>query len=910
MPLQRLSFPTFNRRLVVAGGREQAGPQALRRAQNVAPELTNSVWSRWGSSDLYTINAKQLFYWDPYVYSYDGTTLYQNGSVIKTGFNGGYLRFNSMPPQSGLDDYLFILGGGVTPFKIDPSGNVTNWGIAPPSMPPTLGSRANSVLSWTGAGWTATLTACTQATGAGSPFGTMTAISPTNSTAGWWGIIWAAPSPLDWGSLYSGLLSLPSDVIQLYLLINGAPSTFELLLRFDVNDGTFTQDFYQATVVFYAPGSQIPSPTAGQLNLPYTEASQLVTLAKSSFRRVGANLQYDWTNIKAVQIAGTNFTGNVEVSPLELRGGYPLGAGPAVGNGGLTYQYFVTFVNGKTGSESNPTTVGAPPSQQEAYPLTVPAVELEFVELANIPVSTDPQVTERNLYRTQGLPSGVPIGQAAGQAFLLDTVPDNTTTDYQDITADLPILITLTPWMPSVAVPPNTSAAEYVVDGLNGYFFKLITAGTTGSQPPNWIVPSTQWTGQTGFDAGETVAPRKASGTFFRVTTAGISGQVEPNWVSALTPGATITDGTVVWTSLGAQNTTDNTAVWEFQGINSTPVLGPETLLLDNAPPAITYQDAYGPFQGSMFWCDDSAPNVAGYVYASPPGRPESVGQAYLVGGNDDPTQKLIEWDGQLWLFCQARVYRLAGTYPQISPDGVNFAVGTNAPLCIVPVQLIGIVYWAPDGIRIMNWSGSLLYGFEQISPLLRGQAEEDMPPWSPTNGPVWATLSRDEIIFSDSSGLTLAISYDGLWGGAPAWRRIAPVLTAAYYAKNIGQVLAAFGGSVYYFEQPGQMTDQGTPIAFEIQTGGEYPDPGAQFTTQRLYITGTLNGQSLTPVLTVDGNDNTLPAITGTARQTFELEPKVPGRFFDGVRLTGALTERIEVIRVEADIWLGERQV
>ena len=101
------------------------------------------------------------------------------------------------------------------------------------------------------------------------------------------------------------------------------------------------------------------------------------------------------------------------------------------------------------------------------------------------------------------------------------------------------------------------------------------------------------------------------------------------------------------------------------------------------------------------------------------------------------------------------------------------------------------------------------------------------------------------------------------------------------------------------------------SPIPFQIQSMGVMPNIGKQFTTKRLYITANLNvsgvQQTITPVLIVDGAEHALPPITNTQRTTIELTPQVTGRFFDGVRLTGNLTGRIEIFRIECDIWLGE---
>lgn len=98
--------------------------------------------------------------------------------------------------------------------------------------------------------------------------------------------------------------------------------------------------------------------------------------------------------------------------------------------------------------------------------------------------------------------------------------------------------------------------------------------------------------------------------------------------------------------------------------------------------------------------------------------------------------------------------------------------------------------------------------------------------------------------------------------------------------------------------------------VPFSIQSPGEMPNAGAEFTTQRIYITANLGvsgvAQIVTPTLIVDGVETALPSITGTGRQTYEIAKQVKGRFFDGIRIDGCLTGRIEIFRMEADIWLG----
>jgi len=82
------------------------------------------------------------------------------------------------------------------------------------------------------------------------------------------------------------------------------------------------------------------------------------------------------------------------------------------------YKYKVTFVN-KYGHESN--------AGPESRLIKLSAAK-DQIDLTDIPVSTDPQVVARKLYRTVN----------GGEIFLfLDTIENNTVTTYSDITSDI-----------------------------------------------------------------------------------------------------------------------------------------------------------------------------------------------------------------------------------------------------------------------------------------------------------------------------------------------------------------------------------------------------------------------------------------------------------------------------------------
>jgi len=125
---------------------------------------------------------------------------------------------------------------------------------------------------------------------------------------------------------------------------------------------------------------------------------------------VDSNLKYDCLTVSNLGIdppgAAPTFNANIAGVNLSFPG---------------FYQYVVTFVNAQ-GEESNPSPVSA----------TIPTIAVTQDLRINIPISTDTQVTARNIYRTTT--DGVNPGAIF---FLAGTVADNVTVTFDDHTSDL-----------------------------------------------------------------------------------------------------------------------------------------------------------------------------------------------------------------------------------------------------------------------------------------------------------------------------------------------------------------------------------------------------------------------------------------------------------------------------------------
>lgn len=129
--MARVRFRDFRGGLVPSGPREAIGEGALRRARGVWPVRTPSLRSRGGTALIESPGVAHSFTrFGGKRYYGVGLGVIADGVPILAGLDGNLLNFAAMAPSPGLQDKLYVCGGGVLK-KIAPDA-VQEWGISPP----------------------------------------------------------------------------------------------------------------------------------------------------------------------------------------------------------------------------------------------------------------------------------------------------------------------------------------------------------------------------------------------------------------------------------------------------------------------------------------------------------------------------------------------------------------------------------------------------------------------------------------------------------------------------------------------------------------------------------------------------------------------------------------------------------
>lgn len=137
----------FTSGINLASPKGSLAPGEMRRNKGINPLSNMSMRSRNGAVQLSTHDAHTIFYFNDSWYYGVSTSFYAASDLLKSALSGDRLSCIAMPPTAAVEDYLFCCGGGAV-FKVDSDGNVTDWGISPPSAAPSA-TAAAFTFSWT-----------------------------------------------------------------------------------------------------------------------------------------------------------------------------------------------------------------------------------------------------------------------------------------------------------------------------------------------------------------------------------------------------------------------------------------------------------------------------------------------------------------------------------------------------------------------------------------------------------------------------------------------------------------------------------------------------------------------------------------------------------------------------------------
>jgi hypothetical protein len=510
--MARIGWRTFDRGLWLAGGRDNLPDGALRRATGVSQLREGAIRSARGQRILNLFGANQYIRFDEALFQSTGPDVLREGIVINAAFpQSGLLgqvagtrraSFLRAPPQADLTDYLFVAGGN-NPFKVKADGtSASKWGIDPP--PEGFGATADAIESKSidtcdvAATWTRV-----------GAVGVNPSDEPTIAIGGVTSMRFdfeqaavtrytkAVTTNLEhFGSGLTGLPSADQDYIEIWFRITSSttgptsgnepsPQNFDYLeisfalgaanfddnvytRRVEAQDGSLPQagladqkiglggirddePFNIATDAgivaeegVFDPGSdtRLLLNTLGQ-SIIYRQVDvwQRVRVSKSTFDRTGGDATLTWADVQAVRLSfSRSGECSVLVDNIALAGGYGL-----VGN----YQYAVTYRNDTTGSRSNPNETDG-----LFTPVKVKQIDRGRVIVGNLPISADPQVDKKEIWRTVG----------NGEAFFLLTEIDNAETTFIDEVADFRGLFTGVGYLTDDQLPDVLGSDELQFD--------------------------------------------------------------------------------------------------------------------------------------------------------------------------------------------------------------------------------------------------------------------------------------------------------------------------------------------------------------------------------------------------------------------------------------------------------------
>lgn len=340
--------------------------------------------------------------------------------------------------------------------------------------------------------------------------------------------------------------------------------------------------------------------------------------------------------------------------------------------------------------------------------------------------------------------------------------------------------------------------------------------------------------------------------------------------------------------------TTFDDQVADFSGLDSQPgvdVMSSEELPLDNDVPFDDHEQ-HVILKMTAFWISADAAK-GGRIYYSPIGRPESQKGYIDVTQGGDKLQRMVVYQGILYAFSEAKLFRIQGTDPYIAYEISGVPGVSTVSKHTVVSSPFGIIWCAQDGIRICNGSTSRLLNFDPIGRVFRGETAELI---SPFEGLV-AEYARGEYLVSNGSQMLACEVETG------AWRHVGHEnVTSLYYEWDDDVLQGGKATQVELLEEEGVFTDAGSAITLHWETAAVQmaASDGIPF-VERIIVDVDTGSQTLTPSVVSRYDTQSYSTINTSIREAVEIE--VQELLLEpGVRLTGTISAQVNLYDIQLE--------
>ena len=336
---------------------------------------------------------------------------------------------------------------------------------------------------------------------------------------------------------------------------------------------------------------------------------------------------------------------------------------------------------------------------------------------------------------------------------------------------------------------------------------------------------------------------------------------------------------------------TDRIPDFAWMDSTATTFMSSEELPNDDDPPLGGAWDIWGPHAGRMWHAREQTTGSKGRVYWSPVGRPEAIEDFLDVGTEDNPIVKGIAWNGQNFVFSEAKVFRILGTTTPFTALEVFGIPGTIDPFSVVATPY-GIIYEAVDGVRVFDGNTSKLLSPNAVQVLFLGEAHENL---AAMGSPTVAEYHKDQYFISDATQ-TLACDL-----ARAVWRDLGKGCNALYHEPDTGKLIATVGGSVVDLEAEGVYTEISSNVPFDLKTWAYQQDK--PFVLERLTVNADTSDQALELTYHLD---TTSVTSTMTATSSRALRSTTAYRMCDRLAVQLAATSlaaQVEIFNIEAMI-------